>query len=170
MEETTGTSNLQVVVSTTNTTAANQTQNHQQGHNSNSGSSNALNQSSGGIQSLLIPAANSSSSSLPLLNGSAIVNEPSFLRDFVLISEFSELEGPVPLVVMPEGGEGKFNINDFVLRIMAVDYQNKGNDLGMYIFLGCDLLTCLLASFSEDTQVVLSEDKESAFAYVSIIH
>jgi hypothetical protein len=169
MEETIGTSNLQVVVSTTNTTAANQPQSHQQGHNSNSGSSNALNQSSGGIQSLLIPAANSSSSSLPLLNGSAIVNEPSFLRDFVLISEFSELEGPVPLVVMPEGGEGKFNINDFVLRIMAVDYQNKGNDLGI-VFLVCDLLTCLLASFSEDTQVVLSEDKESAFAYVSIIN
>ncbi len=57
--------------------------------------------------------------------------EPSFTHDFVLISEFSELEGPVPLFIVPElsATQIRFNLNDFVLKIMAVDYQNKSTDV-----------------------------------------
>lgn len=44
----------------------------------------------------------------------------------MLVSEFSELEGPVPLFVIPENCavDNQF-INEFVLRIMAVDYQQS---------------------------------------------
>lgn len=59
----------------------------------------------------------------------------SFPADFILLSEFSELEGPVPLQVIPEGGSGKFKSGDFVLRIMAVDHQNKNTDLISNIYI-----------------------------------
>ena len=36
--------------------------------------------------------------------------------DFVLLSEFSELEGPVPLFRIPESAAPNFQANDFVLR------------------------------------------------------
>lgn len=72
-------------------------------------------------------------------------------NDFILLSEFSELEGPVPLEVIPEGYAHGFDLNSFVLRIMAVDYQNKAVDL---------------ASASEDTQVVVSDVKDQVYAYV----
>lgn len=129
--------------------------------------------------------------------------EPFYFRDFILISEFSELEGPIPLFVIPDlsinnpvvvtepsappspnssnsnygsayasrsgsrsgslsqtenftsdtntntpnqnsNGNytklgigqvplsiGKFNLNQFVLRIMAVDNQNKSSELSL---------------------------------------
>jgi hypothetical protein len=44
---------------------------------------------------------------------------------------FKELEGPVPLFVIPEGKHGDFRLNEFVLRIMAVDFQNKNADISM---------------------------------------
>ncbi|PRP83010.1 hypothetical protein PROFUN_09865 [Planoprotostelium fungivorum] len=68
-------------------------------------------------------------------------------------SEFSELEGPIPLFTVPEGGAGAFNVNEFVLRIMAVDNQNKGSDI-------------VENTSTKDMQVVLSEHKEGATAYV----
>lgn len=148
--------------------------------------------------------------------------EPFYFRDFILVSEFSELEGPVPLFVIPDlsvnnpsvvtepsappspnssnsnygsayasrsgsrsgslsqtenftsdtntntpnqnsNGNytklgigqvplsiGKFNINQFVLRIMAVDNQNKSSELN---------------AFAEDTQVVMTEPSENLAAY-----
>jgi hypothetical protein len=65
----------------------------------------------------------------------AVQIPPNFIDDFILVSEFSELEGPVPLFYIPDIGtpQGTFNVNEFVLRIMAVDYQNKSTDLSMYI-------------------------------------
>eukprot|EP01104_Vermistella_antarctica_P014190 TRINITY_DN4428_c0_g1_i1.p2 TRINITY_DN4428_c0_g1~~TRINITY_DN4428_c0_g1_i1.p2 ORF type:complete len:915 (-),score=187.27 TRINITY_DN4428_c0_g1_i1:3716-6460(-) len=77
--------------------------------------------------------------------------QKGFLDDFIVISEFSEQVGPVPLLVIPDGAQGTFDLNAFVLRAMAVDYQNKSTDV-----LGA----------VEDTQVVMSESKEDAFAYV----
>lgn len=76
----------------------------------------------------------------------------SFSEDFVCISEFSEIVGPVPLFCIPENATGNFNLEKFVIRIMAVDYQNKAQDAG---------------SIMEDTQVVISEASEDAHAYVS---
>ncbi len=78
--------------------------------------------------------------------------EPTFLNDFILISEFSELVGPVPLSVIPEGGEGKFNLNDFVLRIMAVDYQNKSNDLGMKSLFVVLIFSHFFGGYTSSTQ------------------
>lgn len=53
---------------------------------------------------------------------------PQPLDDFVLIGEFSELEGPVPLNTIPEMGGAQseaahFDKHQFVLRIMNMDYQ-----------------------------------------------
>lgn len=76
---------------------------------------------------------------------------PSFTEDFICISEFSEIVGPVPLFCIPDKAVGSFNLEKFVIRIMAVDYQNKVQDTG---------------SFMEDTQVVISETSEDAYAYV----
>jgi hypothetical protein len=76
---------------------------------------------------------------------------PSFAGDFIVISEFSEQVGPVPLYVIPEGTEGTFNLNAFVLKIMAVDFQNKTNDPQSYL---------------KDSQVVMPEPNEDAIAYV----
>jgi hypothetical protein len=67
------------------------------------------------------------------------------------VSEFSEIVGPVPLFCIPESGKGSFNIEKFVIRIMAVDYQNKSCDPGAFV---------------DDTQVVITEPTENAFAYV----
>jgi hypothetical protein len=71
-------------------------------------------------------SSESRNSSSKSLSGAA---EPTFLSDFILVSEFSELEGPVPLFTVPEGSQSNFNVNNFVLRVMAVDYQNKSSDI-----------------------------------------
>lgn len=39
--------------------------------------------------------------------------------DCILVSEFSELEGPVPLFRIPENAAPIFNVNDFVLRYVG---------------------------------------------------
>lgn len=80
-------------------------------------------------------------------------SQGNFFVDFVLVGEFSELDGPVPLFVIPDGASQNFNLNEFVVRIMAVDYQNKPTDV---------------TNSAQDTQVVLSEPKEKAFAYVRL--
>jgi len=95
--------------------------------------------------------ANSSSVSLFSSTYSLEVKEPTFLDDFICISEFSEQEGPVPLEIIPDGNQSSFNINNFVVKIMAVDYQNKSFDVGMA---------------AEDTQFVMPEPTEEAYAYV----
>eukprot|EP01117_Protostelium_nocturnum_P012067 TRINITY_DN4419_c0_g2_i1.p1 TRINITY_DN4419_c0_g2~~TRINITY_DN4419_c0_g2_i1.p1 ORF type:complete len:745 (+),score=246.14 TRINITY_DN4419_c0_g2_i1:157-2391(+) len=83
-------------------------------------------------------------------------NSPSFNEDFILLSEFSELEGPVPLWIIPDKGspQKNFNINDFVLRITSVDNQNKPQD------------NPLSTMDSKDTQMVITQSKEEATAYV----
>ena len=51
----------------------------------------------------------------------------SFSTDFLVVSEFSELEGPVVLSVYPEGASANFNLNHLVLRIMSVDNQKSAD-------------------------------------------
>ena len=46
--------------------------------------------------------------------------------DFILVSEFSEHEGPVPLVAFPDSSLAEdtgFDVSKFVIRIMSVDNQ-----------------------------------------------
>ncbi|XP_078698025.1 guanine nucleotide exchange protein SMCR8-like isoform X2 [Branchiostoma floridae x Branchiostoma belcheri] len=73
-------------------------------------------------------------------------------EDFVLIAEFSEQEGPKPLETIPEYGGGRFDKNNFAVRIMSADYQTHGSASGF----------CLV----EDTHVVMMDTKEGACAYV----
>jgi hypothetical protein len=80
------------------------------------------------------------------------LKKESFDGDFIVISEFSEQVGPVPLFVIPDwGAEGTFNLNAFVLKIMAVDFQNKSNDPQSYL---------------KDSQVAMPEPGEDAYTYV----
>lgn len=74
----------------------------------------------------------------------------SLLQDFVMVTEFSELEGPKPLFVQPSEGLGNFDINAFAVKIMSVDHQPPKN--------GFTLI--------EDKQVLLSETAERVSAYV----
>ncbi|XP_035419169.1 guanine nucleotide exchange protein SMCR8 isoform X1 [Cygnus atratus] len=84
-----------------------------------------------------------------------------FLRDFILVAEFSEQVGPQPLLTVPDDAKvpGSFDLNYFSLRIMSVDYQASfvGHPPG-----------CAYPklNFVEDSKVVLGDSKEGAFAYV----
>ncbi|KAJ4460701.1 hypothetical protein PAPYR_2929 [Paratrimastix pyriformis] len=75
-----------------------------------------------------------------------------FLSDFLIVTEFNEQEGPIPLLVVPESAVGSFSINNFAVRIMAmaVDYQSKFE---------ADALPT-------DSDVVLSDETENLYAYV----
>ncbi|XP_043945524.1 guanine nucleotide exchange protein SMCR8 [Protopterus annectens] len=84
-----------------------------------------------------------------------------FVKDFILISEFSEQVGPQPLLTFPDDPKvcGSFDLNYFSLRIMSVDYQAS--------FVGHPPGSAYpKLNFVEDSQVVLGDSKEGAFAYV----
>lgn len=83
----------------------------------------------------------------------------TLLKDFILISEFSEQVGPQPLLTIPDHARGDFDLNYFSLRIMSVDYQAS--------FVGHPPGTSYpKLNFVEDSKVVLGDSKEGAFAYV----
>lgn len=82
---------------------------------------------------------------------------PSFNNDFILIAEFCEQRGPVPLLVFPPRGSDKFDLNKFVVRILTSDHTRKvdprGVSPGWYN--------------PEDTQLYLTDSQQGAHAYVS---
>ncbi|XP_078273730.1 guanine nucleotide exchange protein smcr8a isoform X3 [Rhinoraja longicauda] len=93
------------------------------------------------------------------LNPWAGASDATFLKDFILISEFSEQVGPQPLLTIPDHARGNFDLNYFSLRIMSVDYQAS--------FVGHPPGTSYpKLNFVEDSKVVLGDSKEGAFAYV----
>ncbi|CAG0920298.1 unnamed protein product [Notodromas monacha] len=48
-------------------------------------------------------------------------------RDFVLVTEFSEIEGPVPLLTIPRDTKlDSRRLNDLSVRLMSTDYQSRG--------------------------------------------
>lgn len=47
--------------------------------------------------------------------------QSTFDKDFILLSEFSEMVGPKPLFTIPMDFRSKFNLNTFAVRIMSVD-------------------------------------------------
>ncbi|KAL1922102.1 uncharacterized protein VTP21DRAFT_10744 [Calcarisporiella thermophila] len=101
-------------------------------------------------------------------------------KDFILVAEFSEIEGPVPVLTIPEGavnlgrqstsngaGEPKteegskesiaesvdqFDVNAFVLRIVSVNHDNQGLGEAFRI--------------PEDTQVYVVDSECNFYAYV----
>ncbi|XP_074485780.1 guanine nucleotide exchange protein smcr8b [Sebastes fasciatus] len=85
-----------------------------------------------------------------------------FLRDFILVAEFSEQVGPKPVLTIPDdlGVIGSFDLNHFSVRIMSVDYQASGPCHSQPASPGPRL------NFNEDSKVVLGDSAEDAFAYV----
>lgn len=55
------------------------------------------------------------------------VSSASYKDDFILISEFSEIEGPRPLLTIPSDGGMGFDKNDFALHLMCVDFHSHFN-------------------------------------------
>ncbi|KAM7425317.1 Guanine nucleotide exchange protein smcr8 [Porites harrisoni] len=83
--------------------------------------------------------------------GPSLWARTSFGGDFILIAEFSENEGPKPVMTIPKNGGGHFDLNAFAVHVMSVDYtQARGTTF----------------SIVEDTQLLLSEKKEGVYAYV----
>ena len=74
----------------------------------------------------------------------------SFEEDFVVVGEFSEREGPIPLMVLPPDGGGGFDTSGFVVRTLAADYQRSSDP----------------CSPPADSQVVFTIPSEDATAYV----
>ncbi|KAK3510703.1 hypothetical protein QTP70_015155 [Hemibagrus guttatus] len=83
----------------------------------------------------------------------------SFDKDFILIAEFSEQVGPQPILTIPDENEacGSFDLNNFSLRIMSVDYQTA--------FAGPAGCAHAKLNFVEDSKVVLGDSREGAYAY-----
>lgn len=50
-----------------------------------------------------------------------------YTDDFILISEFSEIEGPRPLLTIPTDGATGFNKNEYSLHLMCVDFHSHLN-------------------------------------------
>ncbi|XP_071359415.1 guanine nucleotide exchange protein smcr8b isoform X2 [Trachinotus anak] len=85
-----------------------------------------------------------------------------FLRDFILVAEFSEQVGPKPVLTIPDNPRviGTFDLNHFSVRLMSVDYQASGPVHTAHATPGPRL------NFSEDSKVILGDSAEDAFAYV----
>ena len=51
-------------------------------------------------------------------------NKNYYTDDFILLSEFSEIEGPKPLLTIPTDGGTSFNKNEYSLHLMCVDFHS----------------------------------------------
>ncbi|CAH1799242.1 unnamed protein product [Owenia fusiformis] len=80
--------------------------------------------------------------------------KPTIEHDFILMAEFSELEGPKPLITVPSDCGTTLDLNAFVVRVMSTDYQTTPQTSGHFTIM-------------EDTSVVMNDSKFgiSAFAY-----
>lgn len=47
-----------------------------------------------------------------------------YTDDFILLTEFSEIEGPKPLLTIPTDGGTGFNKNDYSVHLMCVDFHS----------------------------------------------
>jgi len=81
------------------------------------------------------------------------VGEDDILDDFILVAEFSELVGPVPVDSIPSNFKTGIDHDAFVLRIMAVDFQST---------------VCVGDKFKvvADTQAFLARSRSYPSAYV----
>ncbi|XP_045546436.1 guanine nucleotide exchange protein smcr8a isoform X2 [Salmo salar] len=108
--------------------------------------------------------------SLPLFPPSHPWTSPArFNRDFILVAEFSEQVGPLPVRTIPDDPRviGSFDLNHFSLRVMSVDYQAVApGPQPHHQTASPSLRTLPRLAFSEDSRVVLGDSKEGAFAYV----
>ncbi|EDV24954.1 uncharacterized protein TRIADDRAFT_56403 [Trichoplax adhaerens] len=74
----------------------------------------------------------------------------NFEQDFILLVEFSEIEGPKPLMTIPNHGGSNFDKSNFALEAMSVDYQSReGHGF----------------SIVDDSQLVMSHKEQNAHSY-----
>lgn len=107
-------------------------------------------------------------------------------KDFVLISEFSELEGPLPLAIVSHStyidlkhytdnptsiadelrhmGLESFDFNAFVLRVVSVDRSSEYEHIDPEFLLFTDS-PCSF-SIPDDTQVYFTDSEHKFFAFV----
>ncbi|XP_055889599.1 guanine nucleotide exchange protein SMCR8-like isoform X3 [Biomphalaria glabrata] len=71
-------------------------------------------------------------------------------EDFILIAEFSELEGPKPVMTIPKEGGAHIDQNAFAVKILAVDFQTSSEGF----------------SITEDAQVLISDTELGIHAFV----
>lgn len=71
--------------------------------------------------------------------------------DFIMIAEFCEQEGPKPLITIPRDAAGDFDLNDFAVRIMSIDYQTSPSQV---------------FSMAEDHHVIITEGRHGVHACV----
>jgi len=60
--------------------------------------------------------------------GASSSHASTLSEDFVLLSEFSEQEGPIPLMTIPKSAiddQSQIDFSGFVVRTMAVDHQAR---------------------------------------------
>ncbi|GFN77489.1 Smith-Magenis syndrome chromosomal region candidate 8 [Plakobranchus ocellatus] len=94
----------------------------------------------------------------PYLRPSLIPPQPWGLKrektglgeDFIMVAEFSELEGPKPLMTIPKDGGAGFDQNMFAVKILAVDHQHSTEGF----------------TITEDAQVVYSDQELGVYAFV----
>ncbi|XP_071954839.1 guanine nucleotide exchange protein smcr8a-like [Antedon mediterranea] len=81
---------------------------------------------------------------------------PNFENDFIMISEFCEIEGPNPLITIPSDGGGDFDKEQFAVNIMSVDYNATNSSRAANgVF-----------TIYDDTCLLQEELSEGAHAYV----
>lgn len=84
------------------------------------------------------------------------VNQPD--HDFILMAEFCEQRGPVPIMVWPHGSGGqRFDLNKFVVRILSSDHTRRLDPRGMSVGW----------QNPDDTQIYLTDESQGAHCYVS---
>ncbi|KAB7498156.1 Smith-Magenis syndrome chromosomal region candidate protein 8 [Armadillidium nasatum] len=62
----------------------------------------------------------------PPLTPSILQNEEDIAKDIILLAEFSEVEGPIPLVTIPKNYDKNTDLNELVLQLMSTDYHSLG--------------------------------------------
>ncbi|XP_071478743.1 guanine nucleotide exchange protein smcr8a-like [Diadema antillarum] len=80
---------------------------------------------------------------------------PTCGKDFILVCEFSELEGPKPLITIPKDGGSSFDKNMYAVKIMAVDYNATNYARTTNTF-----------KLSEDTAVIMEDRQEGTYSYI----
>ncbi|KAK8734367.1 hypothetical protein OTU49_006153 [Cherax quadricarinatus] len=71
-------------------------------------------------------------------------------QDIILLAEFSEIEGPIPLVTIPQSPSLQLDLNEFVVKVFSTDYLNTSGEFRVY----------------EDTQMVQQDINPGVHVYI----
>ncbi|XP_042206125.1 uncharacterized protein LOC121855307 isoform X2 [Homarus americanus] len=71
-------------------------------------------------------------------------------QDIILLAEFSEIEGPMPLLTIPQSPLVQLDLNEFVVKVLCTDYLNTSGEFRVY----------------EDTQMVQQDINPGVHVYV----